>query len=66
MRWGLGPVFIYECLANSRRWQTWRIAIRGRHRALARDGNERDVKHGNDRGTRGETTRTLARGISSP
>jgi ABC-type transport system involved in multi-copper enzyme maturation permease subunit len=25
MRWGLGPVFIYECLANSRRWQTYAI-----------------------------------------
>jgi ABC-type transport system involved in multi-copper enzyme maturation permease subunit len=23
MRWGLSPVFIYECLANSRRWQTY-------------------------------------------
>ncbi len=23
MRWGPGPVFIYECLANSRRWQTY-------------------------------------------
>src|SRR5262245_54882204 len=25
MRWGLGPIFIYECLANSRRWQTYAI-----------------------------------------
>ena len=25
MRWGLGPVFLYECLANSRRWQTYAI-----------------------------------------
>ena len=25
MRWGLGPVFFYECLANSRRWQTYAI-----------------------------------------
>jgi ABC-type transport system involved in multi-copper enzyme maturation permease subunit len=25
MRWGLGPVFIYECLANSRRWQTYAL-----------------------------------------
>jgi ABC-type transport system involved in multi-copper enzyme maturation permease subunit len=25
MRWGLGPVFVYECLANSRRWQTYAI-----------------------------------------
>ena len=25
MRWGLSPVFIYECLANSRRWQTYAI-----------------------------------------
>ncbi|MFI5459085.1 MAG: ABC transporter permease subunit [Isosphaerales bacterium] len=23
MRWGLGPVFIYECLTGSRRWQTY-------------------------------------------
>jgi ABC-type transport system involved in multi-copper enzyme maturation permease subunit len=23
MRWGLGPVFISECLTNSRRWQTY-------------------------------------------
>ena len=25
MRWALGPVFFYECLANSRRWQTYAI-----------------------------------------
>jgi ABC-type transport system involved in multi-copper enzyme maturation permease subunit len=25
MRWWLGPVFIYECVANSRRWQTYAI-----------------------------------------
>jgi ABC-type transport system involved in multi-copper enzyme maturation permease subunit len=25
MRWGLGPVFLYECLVNSRRWQTYAI-----------------------------------------
>ena len=25
MRWGPGPVFLYECLANSRRWQTYAI-----------------------------------------
>jgi ABC-type transport system involved in multi-copper enzyme maturation permease subunit len=25
MRIGLGPVFLYECLANSRRWQTYAI-----------------------------------------
>src|SRR5215469_5089672 len=25
MRWGLGPVFLYECLAHSRRWQTYAI-----------------------------------------
>jgi ABC-type transport system involved in multi-copper enzyme maturation permease subunit len=23
MRWGLGPVFVYECLAGSRRWQNY-------------------------------------------
>ncbi len=25
MRWGLSPVFIYECLANSRRWQNYAV-----------------------------------------
>ena len=25
MRWGPGPVFIYECLANSRRWQIYAL-----------------------------------------
>ncbi len=29
MRWGLGPVFIYECLANSRRWQTYALRAAG-------------------------------------
>ena len=29
MRWGLGPVFIYECLANSRRWQTFALRSAG-------------------------------------
>ncbi len=29
MRWGLGPVFIYECLASSRRWQTYAIRAVG-------------------------------------
>ena len=29
MRWGLSPVFIYECLANSRRWQTYAICAAG-------------------------------------
>jgi hypothetical protein len=29
MRWGLGPVFIYECLANSRRWQTYALRSLG-------------------------------------
>ena len=29
MRWGLGPVFLYECLANSRRWQTYAIRSAG-------------------------------------
>ncbi|MGP0065656.1 MAG: ABC transporter permease [Isosphaeraceae bacterium] len=23
MRWGLGPVFVYECLTNARRWQLY-------------------------------------------
>ncbi|MGP0065654.1 MAG: ABC transporter permease [Isosphaeraceae bacterium] len=25
MRWGPGPVFIYECLTNSRRWQSYAL-----------------------------------------
>jgi ABC-type transport system involved in multi-copper enzyme maturation permease subunit len=29
MRWGLGPVFFYECLANSRRWQTYALRAAG-------------------------------------
>ncbi len=29
MRWGPGPVFLYECLANSRRWQTYAIRSAG-------------------------------------
>ncbi len=29
MRWGLGPVFIYECLTNSRRRQTYAIRAFG-------------------------------------
>ena len=29
MRWGLGPAFFYECLANSRRWQTYAIRSAG-------------------------------------
>ncbi len=29
MRWGLGPVFVYECLANSRRWQTYALRSAG-------------------------------------
>ncbi len=29
MRWGLSPVFIYECLANSRRWQTYAVRAAG-------------------------------------
>jgi ABC-type transport system involved in multi-copper enzyme maturation permease subunit len=29
MRWGLGPVFFYECLSNSRRWQTYAIRSAG-------------------------------------
>ncbi len=29
MRWGLGPVFVYECLANSRRWQIYAIRSLG-------------------------------------
>jgi ABC-type transport system involved in multi-copper enzyme maturation permease subunit len=35
MRWGLGPVFIYECLANSRRWQTYAIRSIGAALLLA-------------------------------
>jgi ABC-type transport system involved in multi-copper enzyme maturation permease subunit len=29
MRWGPGPVFVYECLANSRRWQTYALRAAG-------------------------------------
>jgi ABC-type transport system involved in multi-copper enzyme maturation permease subunit len=29
MRWGPGPVFLYECLANSRRWQTYALRAVG-------------------------------------
>jgi ABC-type transport system involved in multi-copper enzyme maturation permease subunit len=29
MRWGPGPVFIYECLTNSRRWQTYALRAAG-------------------------------------
>ena len=29
MRWGLGPVFLYECLANSRRWQSYALRAVG-------------------------------------
>jgi len=29
VRWRLGPVFIYECLANSRRWQTYALRSAG-------------------------------------
>ncbi len=29
MRWGLGPVFLYECLTNSRRWQTYALRAAG-------------------------------------
>jgi hypothetical protein len=29
MRWGLGPVFLFECLINSRRWQTYALRSAG-------------------------------------
>jgi ABC-type transport system involved in multi-copper enzyme maturation permease subunit len=29
MRWGLGPVFYYECVTNSRRWQTFAMRSAG-------------------------------------
>ncbi len=29
MRWGPGPVFLYECVANSRRWQTYALRAMG-------------------------------------
>jgi ABC-type transport system involved in multi-copper enzyme maturation permease subunit len=29
VHFGLGPVFIYECLANSRRWQTYALRVAG-------------------------------------
>ena len=41
MRWGLGPVFIYECLTNSRRWQTYALRSLGAAALLIRDGDDR-------------------------
>ena len=35
MRWGLGPVFIYECLTNARRWQTYALRFIGGAALLA-------------------------------
>jgi ABC-type transport system involved in multi-copper enzyme maturation permease subunit len=35
MRWGLGPVFIYECLTNARRWQTYALRSLGAAALLA-------------------------------
>jgi ABC-type transport system involved in multi-copper enzyme maturation permease subunit len=29
MRWGLGPVFTYDCLVNARRWQTYALRSAG-------------------------------------
>ncbi len=29
MRWGLGPVFVYECLTHSRRWQMYALRSMG-------------------------------------
>jgi ABC-type transport system involved in multi-copper enzyme maturation permease subunit len=35
MRWGPGPVFIYECLTNARRWQTYALRSLGAVALLA-------------------------------
>jgi ABC-type transport system involved in multi-copper enzyme maturation permease subunit len=35
MRWGPGPVFIYECLTNARRWQTYALRSLGAAALLA-------------------------------
>ena len=64
MRVGLGPVFIYECLANSRRWQTYAlrsVGVAALLFAMATIATSSDA----DTGTRRETTRTSAKRISS-
>ena len=54
MRWGLGPVFFYECLANSRRWQTYAIRSVGVALLLAAIATIAMSRHGDRlRGMRG-------------
>ncbi len=64
MRWGLGPVFIYECLANSRRWQTYALRSAGVAALLFAMGTIAMSNDGRRRGTRRETTPTSAKRIS--
>ena len=66
MRWGLGPVFIYECLANSRRWQTYALRSVGVAALLFAMATIATSSMRDDGRARGETTRTSARRISSP
>jgi ABC-type transport system involved in multi-copper enzyme maturation permease subunit len=49
MRWGPGPVFIYECLANSRRWQTYAlrsVGVAALLFAMATIANSRNARAG--------------------
>ena len=52
MRWGLGPVFLYECLANSRRWQTYAIRSVGVAVLLAAIATIAMSQHGDRPGAR--------------
>ena len=54
MRWGPGPVFVYECVTNAHRWQTY--AARSFRRGFASFG------HGHDRVVE---QRDSARGLGS-
>ena len=67
MRWGLGPVFFYECLANSRRWQTYAIRSVGVALLLAAIATIAMLEH-DDRpeAMRGENMRHSACRISTP
>jgi ABC-2 family transporter protein len=49
MRWGPGPVFIYACLANSRRWQTYAlrsVGVAALLFAMATIANSRNARAG--------------------
>ena len=66
MRWGLGPVFIYECLANSRRWQTYALRSAGVAALLSAMATIATSSDADDGKLAGATTRASARHISSP